>query len=120
MAARLLYAEDEESARIIVSQQLVQEGFLVTGAEDGEAAIDLLKKESFDLVLLDLRMPRKDGMEVLRYMRANGIRSRVIVLTAVDEMSIAISAVKLGANDYLTKPYSLEMLISSIYKVLQR
>jgi DNA-binding response OmpR family regulator len=120
MAARLLYAEDEESARYIVSNQLLQEGFSVTAVEDGEAAIDQLKTGTFDLVLLDIRMPRKDGLEVLRYMRANGIGSRVIMLTAVDEMSIAISAVKLGANDYLTKPYSLETLLSSIHKVLQR
>ena len=120
MRARVLYAEDEDSARFIVGEQLKQEGFEVTAAEDGEVAINLLEKESYDLILLDIRMPRKDGLEVLKYIRAKGIRSRVIMLTGVDEMSIAISAVKLGANDYLTKPYSLENLLLSIQKVLDR
>jgi DNA-binding response OmpR family regulator len=120
MPARILYVEDDESARWIVKDQLTSEGFDVRSASDGEEATDILQKESFDLLLLDIRMPRKDGMEVLRFMKKNKIRPRVIMLTAVGELSIAIEAVKLGANDYLTKPYSLEELLACIQRVLAR
>lgn len=120
MPARILYVEDDESARLIVKDQLANEGFDVRSASDGEEATDILQKESFDLLLLDIRMPRKDGIEVLRFMKKNKIRPRVIMLTAVGELSIAIEAVKLGANDYLTKPYSLEELLACIQRVLAR
>jgi DNA-binding response OmpR family regulator len=120
MATRVLYVEDEEAARFIVQEQLRTEGYEVTVAADGVEATEILDRETFEVVLLDIKMPRKDGLEVLRYMREKKIRPRVIMLTAVDEMSIAITAMKLGAIDYVTKPFSLDALLACIKRVLSR
>jgi DNA-binding response OmpR family regulator len=119
MATRILYAEDDEAARLIVREQLESEGYEVETAEDGEEAITILSKKMFNLVLLDIKMPGKTGLDVLQYMRDQGITSRAIMLTAVNELSIALQAVKLGANDYVTKPFQLDQLFACIKRVLQ-
>ncbi len=120
MAARLLYVDDEESLRAVVKTQLTLDGFEVETAEDGDVALEILRQNSFDLVLLDIRMPRMDGIEVLKQMRRHNIRPRVIMLTALDDLSIAIQSMKLGANDYVTKPYDIEKLLGCINRVLAR
>jgi len=117
---RLLYADDEDSLRYLVKNQLEGEGFYVETADDGDTAIDLLKKNPYDILLLDIRMPRLNGVEVLKYLRERKISSRVIMLTAVDDLSVAIEAVKNGANDYITKPYDLQVLLSSIQRVMAK
>lgn len=120
MAARLLYVDDEESLRILVKSQLALEGFFVETADDGDVALEMLAKDSFDLVLLDIRMPRMDGLIVLKELKSRGIRPRIIMLTGVDDLSIAIQSVKLGANDYVTKPYDIDKLLACINRVLAR
>ncbi len=117
---RLLYADDEEALRYLVKNQLEGEGFDVVTADDGDTAIDLLKKDPYDILLLDIRMPRLNGVEVLKYLRERKLASRVIMLTAVDDLSVAIEAVKNGANDYITKPYDLQVLLSSIQRVMAK
>ena len=117
---RLLYADDEEALRYLVKSQLEGEGFEVVTADDGDTAIDLLKKDPYDILLLDIRMPRVNGVEVLKYLRERKIASRVIMLTAVDDLSVAIESVKNGANDYITKPYDLQVLLSSIQRVMAK
>jgi DNA-binding response OmpR family regulator len=92
----------------------------VVTAADGEEAISKLHSGTFDLMLLDIRMPRKDGLDVLEFVRSKRIRIRIIMVTGVDELSIAIRAVKLGASDYITKPFGLEDLLQAIRRVLQR
>ena len=114
---RVLYVDDEESLRRLVPTQLSLEGFDVATADDGDTAIEALRHDSYDIVLLDIRMPRKSGIEVLRFIRSQNISSRVIMLTAVDDLSVALEAIKHGANDYLTKPYELENLLASIKRV---
>ncbi len=120
MATRLLYVDDEESLRILVKGQLALEGFEVDTAEDGDVALEMLQQDPYDLVLLDIRMPRVTGLDVLKEMKAQGIRPRVIMLTGVDDLSVAIQSVKLGANDYVTKPYDIEKLLECINRVLAR
>jgi len=120
MPTRILYAEDDDTSRLIIKEQLESEGYTVETAADGEEAIAFLQKGQYDLVLLDIKMPGKTGLEVLKALRDQGSTSRVIMLTAVNELSIAIQAVKLGANDYVTKPFQLDQLFTSIQRVLQR
>ena len=114
---RLLYVDDEEQLRHLVSDQLKGEGYDVETADDGDTALELIKKGKYDLILLDIRMPRVSGIEVLKYLKAHKITSRVIMLTAVDDLSIALETVKNGANDYLTKPYDLDNLLACIRRV---
>ncbi len=120
MATRILFADDEDDVRALVRDQLSGEGFQVETAADGNEAMSLLRQQHFDLVLLDIKMPGKDGLEVLAFMKQEKLSPRTIMLTAVDELSVAIRAVKMGANDYITKPYALEDLVSSIRRALQR
>jgi DNA-binding response OmpR family regulator len=120
MAQRVLYAEDEEVMRTLVSDQLKEEGYDVTTAEDGQAAVEVMQKEKFDLVLLDIKMPRLDGIDVLKFMKDQQLRPRVVMLTGVEDVSIAISCVKLGAIDYVTKPFSLETLLECVKRVLAK
>lgn len=120
MAQRLLYADDEESLRSLVKSHLTLEGFEVETVSSGNEAVAILQNQSFDLILLDLRMPEGDGFEVLRYLRQRGSHPPVIVLTGVDDISIASECVKLGAADYLTKPYNFHELIDSVERVLTK
>jgi DNA-binding response OmpR family regulator len=120
MAQRLLYVDDEESLRTLVQSHLSLEGFDVETAANGHEAMTVLQKQEFALVLLDLRMPDGDGFEVLRFLNERGSQVPVIVLTGVDDVSIASECVKLGAADYLTKPYNFHELIDSVERVLAK
>ena len=120
MGVRVLYVDDEDSLRFLVKEQLSVEGFDVTAAEDGPTALENLKKEEFDIVLLDILMPGMDGFAVLKEIRKNKNHPRVIMLTGVSEISTAIESVKSGANDYITKPYDLTELVSCINRVLAK
>jgi DNA-binding NtrC family response regulator len=120
MAQRLLYVDDEESLRSLVQSHLSLEGFEVETAASGHEAVAILKKQQFELVLLDLRMPEGDGFEVLHFLNDRGSHTPVIVLTGVDDVSIASECVRLGAADYLTKPYNFHELIDSVERVLAK
>lgn len=115
---RLLYVDDEDAMRLLVRNQFIHEGFDVETVDDGDVAINELQRASYDVVVLDIRMPRLNGIEVLKFMKDHGIRSKVVILTAVDDLAVAMEAVKNGANDYLTKPYDLDKLLRCIRKVL--
>ena len=117
---KVLFVDDEESLRILVKNQLTLEGFAVDTADDGDTAVDALKAKPYNLALLDIRMPRMNGIEVLKYIRRHKPLIRVIMLTAVDDLAVAIEAVKNGANDYLTKPYDTDNLVASIRRVLAK
>lgn len=120
MAIRVLFVDDEPALRMLVETQLRDEGIDVTTADDGDTALDILDKEKFDLILLDIRMPRMDGVSVLKEIGERRISSRVIMLTAVEDFEVAIEAVKLGAIDYITKPYQLEELTARIRRVVAK
>lgn len=114
---KLLYVDDEETLRLLVQSQLSREGYEVETADDGDTGIEALKKKQYDIILLDIRMPRLNGVDVLKFIRQENVTSRVIMLTAVDDLGVAIESVKHGANDYLTKPYDLDTLLASIKRV---
>ena len=113
---RLLFVDDEEDLRSMLQQQLTEKGFAVDTADDGDRAIEILKKETYDVILLDIRMPRRSGIEVLKFIKQQKISTRVIMLTAVDDLSTALEAVRMGATDYLTKPFNLNDLLHSIQR----
>lgn len=115
---RMLVVDDEEDLRNSLVQQFTGEGFEVEMAEDGDIALAMMEKSEYDIVLLDLKMPRMDGMTVLHEMRKLHKYPHVVVLTIVDDIAKAQEAVKLGAADFLTKPYDPEELLHVVIKVL--
>ncbi len=119
-SAHILVADDEQDFRMLLQSFLVSEGHSVTTAEDGADAINKLQEKSFDLVLLDIRMPRVDGVEVLQFIKQQYIDTQVIILTAVNDVRIAVECMKLGAFHFLTKPYSVEELHSLVNRALEQ
>ena len=108
--ARILIAEDEANLRLVLQKELERLGYRVQAAPDGEAALRRLEESNVDVLLCDINMPRMDGMELLRrvYQRPNP--PEVIMLTGQATVETAVEAMKLGAYDYLTKPYSITEL----------
>ena len=86
----ILYVDDEDALRVLVPNQLNMEGFLVDTADDGDTAVEMVRKKTYDLILLDIRMPRMNGIDVLRYLRDQKFPARVIMLTAVDDLTVAM------------------------------
>ena len=101
MAKRILSVDDDHSVQDLVSMHLLLQGFEVKTAVDGEEAISILANEPFDLVLLDIEMPKVDGLEVLRYIKTHHIDVRIIMLTGADNLPALNECAKLGAFDYL-------------------
>ena len=122
MSARttVLYVDDEDALRVVVKNQLEMEGLDVDTADDGDTAVEMLGNKTYDVILLDIRMPRMSGIDVLKNLKERKIKSRVIMLTGVDDLTIALEAVKNGANDYLTKPYDLSNLIACINRFVRK
>jgi two-component system response regulator PilR (NtrC family) len=108
MKPRILAVDDEESIREFLDIMLKKEGYEVSLAEDGQVAIDLLKKKSFDLVISDLQMPNVTGMELLKHVRENYPELLFMMITAFGTTESAVEAMKLGAYDYITKPFKID------------
>ena len=111
---RLLYAEDEKSLARAVSTILVKNNYSVDVVYDGESALDYLETENYDGAILDVMMPKLDGFEVLRRMRARGDGTPVLLLTARAEVDDRVEGLDSGANDYLTKPFDMKELLARI------
>ncbi len=111
---RLLYAEDERSLARAVSAILVKNNYSVDVVHDGESALDYLATGNYDGAILDVMMPKKDGIEVLKRMRARGDRTPVLLLTAKSEIDDRVAGLDSGANDYLTKPFDMKELLARI------
>jgi DNA-binding NtrC family response regulator len=118
MAIRILCVDDDRSVQSLVSMHLVLQGFEVKTASNGEEAIGLLDKESFDIVLLDIEMPKMNGLEVLSYIKTHHIVVRPIMLTGADDLPAFGECARWGAHDYLPKPYNFHELMNSIERVL--
>lgn len=118
MPAKLLYVDDEPDLRDLVECQLSLEGYDVTTANDGVNAIEILRKNSFDVVLLDVRMPRMNGIEVLQELHKLNLHPRTIMLTGDSDTAVLARCARFGVNDYLTKPYNFHDLVSSIDKAM--
>ncbi|MGI9069585.1 MAG: sigma-54-dependent transcriptional regulator, partial [Pyrinomonadaceae bacterium] len=108
--ARILIAEDEANLRMVLQKELERLGYRVQVAPDGEAALRKLEESNVDVLLCDINMPRIDGMEVLRRVHERPNPPEVIMLTGQATVETAVEAMKLGAYDYLTKPYSITEL----------
>jgi DNA-binding response OmpR family regulator len=114
----MLCADDNADLRNALAQQFIMEDFEVDTAVDGVDALEKIAANHYDIVLLDLRMPRLDGMGVLTEMKKLNRTPRVIVLTAVVDVEAAQECVKLGAKDYISKPYDPEDLLHVVITVL--
>jgi len=111
---RILIAEDEPRLASFLEKGLRSNGFVTTWAEDGDRATVLARDDDFDLLVLDLGLPGKDGTAVLRELRASGQRMPVIILTARDDVSDKVGGLEGGADDYVTKPFRFEELLARV------
>jgi DNA-binding response OmpR family regulator len=116
----LLVVEDDPRLADVVKRGLQEEGYPVTLAHSGEEALTLLEREHFDLLLLDMLLPRLDGLGVLRAVRQHGSDLPVLILTAKDELSDKVAGLDAGADDYLTKPFGFEELLARVRALLRR
>jgi len=117
---RILIVEDEPVIAIALQDDLEAEGYEVEAVSDGATAASRLRDSSWDLVLLDVMLPGKDGFTVLREMRKSGNRTPVILLTARGQEQDRITGLSLGADDYVTKPFSRKELLLRVQAVLRR
>ena len=117
---KVLYAEDERQLSVAVTEILKMEGFTVTPVYDGEEALQALEQDYYDAVVLDIMMPKKDGIEVLETMRKNGNHIPVMMLTAKATVDDRITGLSTGADDYLPKPFAASELLARIRAMLRR
>ena len=117
---KILVVDDEETMRRSLADILRLEGYLVQAVSSGEAALDILRKDPFDVMLLDLKMPGMDGLEVLRTASRIAPETMVILLTAHGSLESAIEAVRFQAHDYLVKPATTQQILNSVTKAIGR
>ena len=115
---RVLIVDDEKPICDLIDLNLSSAGYHCTAVQDGLKAIDLIEKESFDLVLLDIMLPGADGYDVMEYIRPLGLP--VIFITAKYEVKNRVKGLKLGADDYLVKPFDVVELVARVEAVLRR
>ncbi len=120
--ATILVVEDDADIQQLVSYNLIKSGFNVTCADSGEEALQLLEQEEVDLIILDLMLPGKDGMEVCTLIRKkeHAAQPPIIMLTAKSEEDDIITGLASGADDYVTKPFSPKVLIARVQALLRR
>ncbi|HEY7401824.1 MAG TPA: response regulator transcription factor [Actinomycetota bacterium] len=117
---RVLVVDDEPMVREVLAKYLEKDGFEVATAEDGEQALARCAESTPDLVLLDLMLPKIDGLEVFRRMQGAGAQTPVIMLTAKGEETDRVVGLELGADDYVTKPFSPREVVARVRAVLRR
>lgn len=117
---RVLLVEDEAKAARFVKKGLEEEGLAVDVARDGEEALSLAETGPYDLLILDLMLPRGDGLHVLRTLRSKGNGIPVLILTARNSVGDKIQGFELGADDYLTKPFAFGELVARVKNLLRR
>lgn len=120
MKAKILVAEDDANIRHGLVATLESEGYAVTAASDGAQALKLFPQEKFELVILDVMMPKASGYDVCRELRARGVRGPVLFLTAKGEEVDKVVGLKLGADDYVTKPFGVHELLARVEALLRR
>lgn len=117
---KLLYAEDEKSMSEAVVDILTYHKYIVDAVYDGDEALDYAFAEPYDGMILDIMMPKKDGLEVLKTLRKKGINTPVLLLTAKSEVEDRIAGLDLGADDYLSKPFAMGELLARVRAMLRR
>jgi two-component system response regulator PilR (NtrC family) len=118
--SRILVIDDESSMRQLLEIALGKEGYRITAADSGHKAEELLEKEAFDLIVSDIRMPDMSGVEVLRHVKKVSPETPVIMITAYASTETAVEALRLGAYDYITKPFKIEELKNTIRHALEK
>ena len=117
---KILLAEDEEQMSRAETAFLNMRGFTVDAVPDGEAAVTMARRNAYDVIVLDIMMPKKDGLAALAELRASGDTTPVILLTAKSELDDRIDGLSAGADDYLTKPFALRELEARIRAQIRR
>ena len=120
---KILIVDDEEALRFLLASELEAEAFDVQSAGDGDEAIEMVRKkveqsEKYDVILLDIKMPKVDGFEVLKFVKGNVPETKVIMLTAYADVKNAIESLRQGASDFVSKPYDLDDILTSINRAL--
>jgi DNA-binding response OmpR family regulator len=118
--AHILIVEDEEKMVSLLKDNLEFENYQVSSAKDGKEGLDKIRNSVFDLILLDVMMPNLSGFDVCKQIRADGITTPVIMLTAKGEEIDKVLGLELGADDYMTKPFSLRELLARIKAIMRR
>ncbi|WP_100373735.1 response regulator transcription factor [Bacillus sp. FJAT-45037] len=120
MAQRILVVDDEESIATLLQFNLEQSGFEVAVASDGEEGLNLAKNEPFDLIVLDLMLPKMDGLDVCKQLRQLKKMTPILMLTAKDDEFDKVLGLELGADDYMTKPFSPREVVARVRAILRR
>ena len=111
---RILVAEDEQQLSHVLSSAMTASGYQVDIANNGQEAVEQAKENAYDVILLDIMMPVKSGLEALKEIRATGNRTYIMMLTAMGEEDDKVTGLDAGADDYLTKPFSLKELLARL------
>jgi two-component system alkaline phosphatase synthesis response regulator PhoP len=117
---KILLVEDEQGLIVTLTDRLTSEGFEVTSAADGKIGLELASSGRFDLVILDVMLPKKNGYDVARDLRQKGIQTPILMVTAKGETIDKVLGLKLGADDYLTKPFEVIELLARVEALLRR
>ena len=117
---RILFAEDDRDLNNAVKTLLVRSGYQVDAVYDGEDALSYAQAESYDGIILDWMMPRMDGIELLRHLRAEGLKTPCLLLTARDAIEDRVTGLDAGADDYLPKPFNAQELLARVRAMLRR
>ena len=116
---KLLIVEDERALNRVLSKRLENIGYEVVSCFNGEEALNTLMTDSFDVIIMDIMMPKLSGLEVLVQMKEKGIETPVLFLTAKDTVEDRVYGLELGAEDYLVKPFSFDELVARIKVILR-
>jgi two-component system alkaline phosphatase synthesis response regulator PhoP len=120
MSKRILLVEDEPGVRLTLTDRLHDEGYVVETAADGDEGVARAASEAFDLVVLDVMLPGRSGFDVCRDLRQKGVDSPILMLTARRQVADRVVGLKLGADDYLTKPFDVSELLARVEARLRR
>jgi DNA-binding response OmpR family regulator len=120
MHDNVLLVEDEEALRMTVGDRLRNDGYVVEYASNGEEASEKAARLPFDLIILDIMLPRKDGFTVCRDIRESGLITPILMLTARGQTADKVKGLKIGADDYVTKPFDMQELMARVEALLRR
>ena len=120
MRANVLFVEDEEALRMTVGDRLRNEGYVVECAADGDSGFEKATQIPFDLIILDVMLPHKSGFDVCRDIRQAGLITPILMLTARGQTSDKVNGLKIGADDYVTKPFNMLELMARVEALLRR
>lgn len=120
MSERVLVVDDEPGVRSLICDALSLSNFSTKESQDGLEALALLRKERFDLIVLDLNMPKLDGLSFLEKIRGEGIQTPALILTARSDKEDINQGLRIGADDYMSKPFSIEELVLRVRAILRR